>query len=176
MNKSNLELLKELKQKIVSKGVNLEYALALQNLEHFLAQNLHLEAIANENVYDTSLETERNLRDNYLVRDSILRHNGYKSYEEFLNSEYWQSIREKVKGAKYKDKYSSCRICKTQSDIHLHHNNYRWLLTKYELREIISLCGKCHNMVHKIASEKDCTLSHALRYADDEIKKQSNLC
>lgn len=111
--------------------------------------------------YMNKLRTEQNPRELLLVRDIILKRNGYKSYEEFLNSDYWAGIKNKVKKSKYCDNYNHCSICKSTENINLHHENYRWLLTKYELRSIRALCGICHIQLHDLAYENDVTYSKA---------------
>lgn len=119
------------------------------------------------------LKTESNYNDVFLVRDAILRVNGYSSYDEFLRSDYWKSIRLKVKQAKYRCTYDHCWICRTVENIELHHENYRYLLTKYELRSIRSLCRNCHKLVHEVAKQKDIPLNKAYEIVSDS-KGKSN--
>ena len=109
---------------------------------------------------------ERNPREHLLVRDIILKRNGYKSYEEFLSSDYWKSIKRKVKTGKYKKRYSHCWLCGSKEYIQLHHENYRWILTKFELRSIRSLCRCCHEKVHEVANQYQISYSRAF----DSIK------
>lgn len=107
------------------------------------------------------LRQEQNVHDLYMIRDAILRRFSYKSYEEFLNSEYWAKVKAKTKTAKYRDNYDKCSACGCTENIHLHHEDYRWLLTKYELRSIRALCEHCHSEVHKIAYEKNINFKKA---------------
>lgn len=107
------------------------------------------------------LKTEKNYNDVFLIRDIILKRQGYKSYQDFLSSDYWKAIKLKVQQPKYRDTYNHCSICKVDHNIHLHHHNYRWLLTKYELRSICALCECCHQTVHRIGKAKNIPLNQA---------------
>ena len=115
-----------------------------------------------------SLHTERTPRELFLVRDIILKRNGYENYKDFLKSEYWRSIKKKVLGYKYLERYSKCWICGSKDNIHLHHENYRWMLTKFELRSIRAYCKDCHSWVHEIAYLNDVTFSKAHDIIKDE--------
>ena len=103
----------------------------------------------------------KNPRELYLIRDIILKRNRFITYQDFLSSDYWKAIKEKVKGPKHSDNYNSCQMCKREDDIHLHHETYRWMLTRYELRDIISLCSRCHKAVHDTAYEEAITFKQA---------------
>lgn len=120
-----------------------------------------------------SLLTGNYPREIYLVRDAILRHHGYKSYQEFLQSEYWQGIKEKVMLPKYRDTYNKCRLCKQPREV-LHHMDYRYLLTKYELRSIAPLCTLCHTAVHEVAYLKKCKFRHAARLVESNLRLRRN--
>jgi len=120
-----------------------------------------------------SLKSEKTLNDCYLVRDIILRREGYDSYESFLKSEYWQGIRKKTQLAKYKDNYKKCSHCKSKENLNLHHINYRWLLTKRELSAITCLCEKCHKAVHNFANEHQITISNATQIHNDKYKEEN---
>lgn len=87
----------------------------------------------------------------YRFRDLILEREGYRSYEEFLKSSYWLGIKEKTKLIKYKGKYDKCKNCNTTENIQLHHEDYKWLLHKRELLNIIPLCKVCHKKLHFVA-------------------------
>jgi hypothetical protein len=104
---------------------------------------------------------EKNPREHYLIRDCILFREGYKSYDDFLKSEYWKNVKLKTKLPKYMDNYNSCCICKATNNLVLHHENYRWLLTKFELRAVRCLCKDCHEDLHRIAYEKDISFYQA---------------
>jgi hypothetical protein len=171
MDYTNLEVLEELKGKVAAKSGFNEYYVALDDMINHIKRDVYLLSVSNDGLVDRILKTERTLQDVYLVRDSILRNHGYKSYDEFLRSEYWKSVREKVKTGKYKEKYCKCNICDSEENIHLHHNTYRWMLTKYELREIISLCRDCHLRLHQISTEQECTLNKALGYIRQKINE-----
>lgn len=99
----------------------------------------------------------------YRFRDLILEREGYRSYEEFLKSSYWIGIKEKTKLLKYKGKYDKCKNCNTTENIQLHHEDYKWLLHKRELLNIIPLCKVCHEKLHFVA--------HHLNMSFKEAKK-----
>jgi hypothetical protein len=105
--------------------------------------------------------TPMNPREEYLIRDYILRMNGYDSYDEFLKSDYWKGIKQKTKLPKYRDNYTSCDNCGSKENLHLHHKTYRWLLSKRELMPISCLCETCHKNVHFIAEEKQVNFKKA---------------
>lgn len=94
---------------------------------------------------------ESNPKEHYLIRDFILKQNGFNNYSNFLKSEYWQKIKQKSQLSKYRDNYKKCWICKTTENLQLHHENYRYLLTKDELRSIRCVCKTCHEKIHQKA-------------------------
>jgi hypothetical protein len=72
----------------------------------------------------------------------------YESYTDYLNSDWWKSVKEKASKRKC---YQSCLFCKSKENLHLHHTSYKWIHTKHELRTIICLCKNCHQEVHDYA-------------------------
>ena len=109
---------------------------------------------------------EQNPRECFLVRDSILKQNGFKSYDEFLESEHWQNVRIKARKKGY---YDQCQFCKCDGKsykINLHHENYRFLFTPFELRSIWAACDLCHEAIHKLAYRFDISFSKAQTLLD----------
>lgn len=115
-------------------------------------------------------------KEEYLIRDAILINRGFKDYDEYLNSVHWKNIKTKVKSTKYKNTYNKCKCCNSFNNIHLHHENYKWILTKYELRSIIALCSKCHKDVHNIANyyNYNLKLSYKINMLENKIVKFYN--
>tara|TARA_R100001460_G_C3519764_1_gene172424 strand:+ start:43 stop:972 length:930 start_codon:yes stop_codon:yes gene_type:complete len=97
----------------------------------------------------------------YRFRDLILEREGYEDYPEFLESSYWKGIKEKTKLSKYKGKYNQCKNCNTTENIQLHHEDYKWLLHKRELSNIIPLCKFCHEKLHFVAHHLDISFKEA---------------
>ena len=69
------------------------------------------------------------------------------TYEEYLQSEHWQTIKAKALRRK---KYRRCTFC-PNTKVQLHHKDYKWINTPYELRSIIPVCDSHHRMIHRFA-------------------------
>lgn len=85
------------------------------------------------------------------------------TYEEYLKSEHWQKVKRK---AKRRLNYQKCEFCESKN-VELHHITYKWILTPFELRGIISLCRKHHQDVHDLAKEKNISV----RLATTELRR-----
>lgn len=66
---------------------------------------------------------------------------GFKSYQEYLESDIWISKREV-----FFKKYPRCAKCGKLANI-VHHLNYNRLPQEKE-QDLISLCHKCHKEIH----------------------------
>lgn len=73
------------------------------------------------------------------------------SYEEFLKSEHWASVKRKAKSRP--NTYGKCSFCGSKKNIDLHHTSYKWIGTKSELSTVIALCREHHHQVHVYAKE-----------------------
>lgn len=93
-------------------------------------------------------QIDRSFKDTWETRSKFLD----VSYEEFLKSDYWSSVKNK---AKRRDNYQTCLFCGSNQNIDLHHTTYKWIGTKDELRAIIALCRTHHLEVHKLAKQKN---------------------
>jgi hypothetical protein len=82
--------------------------------------------------------------DTWARRDATL---GEMTYADYLRSEHWALVRKKAAG---RPNYQKCEFCDSL-DIELHHTSYKWILTKHELRTVISLCRTHHQAVHDLA-------------------------
>ena len=71
-------------------------------------------------------------------------------YSEYLKTEYWQNIKQQVLE---RDKYR-CRLCNSNIDLHVHHRTYDYI-GEEKLEELITLCGKHHNMIHEDENKED---------------------
>jgi len=72
---------------------------------------------------------------------------GDHTYEEFLNSDHWASVK---RLAGERPNYQKCEFCPC-TEVELHHTSYKWIWTRYELRCVISLCRRHHQEVHDLA-------------------------
>ena len=76
----------------------------------------------------------------YQDRNSTLKELGYSSYQEYLNSDFWKSLRDRLL-AFYKFK---CRACRKPTHT-IHHVSYdRDTLLGVNTRFLVPLCGGCH--------------------------------
>lgn len=69
---------------------------------------------------------------------------GLDNYRDYLSSEHWMYIKDKY-FAKHK---RVCFVCKSDEKICLHHITYDRLGDEID-SDLIPLCEKCHNEVHK---------------------------
>jgi hypothetical protein len=97
-------------------------------------------------------------KDTWEVRGKRL--SGEMTYAEYLKSDSWRKIKERYKR---KAHLSSCKFCGTKNNIHLHHLTYRYLFTKYEMRDIIPLCAKHHQEVHDFSKANNLSVINASR-------------
>lgn len=94
---------------------------------------------------------------------------GEETYKEFLESDYWQSVKEK---ARKREQYNRCELCGSTDNIELHHKHYDLIRTKHELSAVIALCRKHHQMVHNIAQKEKCTIRWATQKAKNLYNKE----
>ncbi|WP_267112821.1 hypothetical protein [Xanthomonas sacchari] len=85
--------------------------------------------------------------DTWIRRDMNL---GDQKYCDYLSSEHWKKVKAK---AKSRPNYQKCEFCNSL-EVELHHTSYKWILTKNELRAIISLCRDHHQEVHDLARSR----------------------
>ena len=109
--------------------------------------------------------------DTYKLRSEKL--NGM-TYEEYLKSDHWQRVRLKAKRRK---NYQKCEFCDCKN-VELHHKNYKWILTDFELRSIIALCRTHHQEVHDLSKKEKCSVRVATNmlskvYKPDWTKKNT---
>jgi hypothetical protein len=79
-------------------------------------------------------------KNHYEYRDKVLLRMGFASYREYLNSDLWQSIRDRVLSENKK-----CRCCKVNDSQCVHHHDYKQHTLKGKtLRGLVALCNECH--------------------------------
>src|SRR5437868_6583204 len=66
-------------------------------------------------------------------------------YSTFLLTKYWQKVRQKV----LKRDGNKCIICKSRTDLQVHHDTYKHHGNELEhLEDLMTLCRKCHQEHH----------------------------
>lgn len=66
------------------------------------------------------------------------------NYKEYLKSDYWLGIREQV----YERDGHKCKLCDSPKNICVHHLSYENLYNE-KLEDLVTLCRKCHYIIHK---------------------------
>jgi len=84
---------------------------------------------------------EKPKKSGYEKRNRILKKLGFRDYAEYLQSELWSEIRQKV----IQDSRGSCRICGNRKSLQVHHKKYTLLnLSGKRTRGLVVLCNGCH--------------------------------
>lgn len=97
----------------------------------------------------------------YASRDFILRQIGFSSYREYLKSELWRNIREKV----FQLKGRLCFLCGNLAN-QVHHNRYhRNDLLGKTLAYLFPICDKCHEGIEFSKRKKKKMPLHHARHA-----------
>lgn len=66
-------------------------------------------------------------------------------YYEYLNSEHWKCLRLK---ALRRDNFT-CQECGTHHNLRVHHLRYRKCLTDCTEGDLLTLCQRCHEALHR---------------------------
>lgn len=106
----------------------------------------------------------------YARRRLILDSKGI-SYKEFLKSNIWKKAKEKL----FKRDGRFCRICKSEDNINVHHNNYNRRNLSGSIRCLVVLCNECHNEVHRISKEKGWYYKKTIRSLGKRFKKYGSI-
>jgi len=91
------------------------------------------------------------------------------NYKEYLKSDYWLSIREQV----YERDNHKCKLCDSGKHICVHHLSYENLYNE-RLEDLITLCRKCHYIIHKqnpYVNYQSYVYYQALKEKEDKYKK-----
>ena len=86
------------------------------------------------------------------------------SYSEFLRSAEWQAKRDEI----IKRDGGRCQMCKSESNLRVHHKSYDDLLDDDNL---ITLCNKCHEHVHAYTK----AFNKALTDENSELRKSIDM-
>lgn len=79
-----------------------------------------------------------------------LSHLGYNNYKQYLESDYWQSVRDEYAASRLPTRCLGCGWFAYQ----LHHRSYE-RLGRELLMDFIPLCGKCHQSLHAFIKDHD---------------------
>lgn len=78
------------------------------------------------------------------IREGRLRELGYESYQQYLQSRHWRSLRERYRGS---DLPQACILCDADDTVDLHHKTYE-RIGEEELTDLVPLCRRCHVLGH----------------------------
>lgn len=77
------------------------------------------------------------------IRVSVSKDNLDISYEAYLETYHWDSVRMRTFGmAGWK-----CQLCSSKGDLVAHHNNYNNLWNE-SVKDLVCLCKSCHTLFH----------------------------
>jgi len=85
--------------------------------------------------------------ENQRKREIMQENVGSFLYNDYLQSDYWKELREKVLVRDNRQ----CVLCKNQNNLHVHHNSYRerGFGIEKEMPHLITLCEQCHRVFHE---------------------------
>jgi len=93
------------------------------------------------------------------LREKILKRMGFKSYRDYLASDFWREIRERV----LKRDGRRCVACQRETRI-VHHRKYDAATLKGETLEWLSaICRDCHDAIEFAPTGQKNTVSRANR-------------
>lgn len=99
-------------------------------------------------------------KETYLTRWYVLRELGFKSYQQYLISELWATIRAQVLFD------AVCRVCKSDAT-EVHHMSYKHhVMLGKDLSKLIPICQTCHKHIEFDGTYKR-TLDEANHYLFD---------
>lgn len=97
----------------------------------------------------------------YQQRNRILKEMGFESYDEYLRSELWNSIRFRL----IRSKGFTCECCGKRAS-QVHHSMYRKEnLTGQSLRGMKAVCRDCHRLIEFDGDRKTGFIEATLRCA-----------
>lgn len=76
--------------------------------------------------------------------------NNFLEFSGYITSQEWKKLRDN----RLKIDNFCCVVCKNNKNLICHHITYERLYHE-ELTDLIILCNKCHNRIHKISPPKD---------------------
>lgn len=101
----------------------------------------------------------------FALRRVVLKRIGFTTYAEYLKSDLWKSVRQRVLE---RDDHQ-CRYCGSEAS-QAHHRNYRSKTMTGELIvDILSICGDCHKFI-SVEGGRVCSMEKMKRKALELVK------
>lgn len=106
------------------------------------------------NLKGNNVKLNTNIVIQYGARNRKLRKNGFSSYQKYLKSDQWKSVKLKwqKKRAQKSIYWSKCNCCGTNENLILHHLRYgkigsscKLVGSSCKLGGIVPVCMRCHN-------------------------------
>jgi hypothetical protein len=107
---------------------------------------------------------DKTYADTWVTRRRVL---GEQTYEEFLKSDDWQTLKAR---AFKRPHYHRCWICKSTDRIELHHTSYKWA-DRLDLRNVRPICRLHHQQIHDLAKAQDISVRLATNKVFKEFRK-----
>lgn len=147
LKKENYELFKETTDSLFQYNYELKYKSKVKEVEELKKENELLKSKLNVlfNAFDSVKETKK---ETVQDTDSIWK----QRHDEELKSPMWKKKREEV----FERYGKQCVECGNTNNLQVHHLVYRKNrhLWEYNVDEMIPLCKKCHEKVHKDKNHK----------------------
>lgn len=87
------------------------------------------------------------IENKYIVPKSFTK----KSYQEYLKSDVWKNIRQRVISIHG----NICESCGSNKDIQVHHTQYsKKVLTGESLKGLFVICKSCHTKIHLMGEKQ----------------------
>lgn len=80
---------------------------------------------------------------------------GFSTYDAYLASPHWRDVKRRYRES---DRPQDCFLCGESQHVQLHHMTYV-RLGRERLDDLVSLCARCHTMVHILIRRGDATLT-----------------
>ena len=112
------------------------------------------------------LHFDKTYTDTWERRKALL--NGI-TYQSYLLSNHWVNLHHKLVRRK---RFQKCMFCNC-TKIEPHHKDYKWILTKFELRSIIPVCRLHHQKIHDFARKLKVSIRIATNQAIAKHKPQN---
>lgn len=105
------------------------------------------------------LKSEKESKKKYFGKLKLL---GISSYKEYLSSNYWKQIKDKMYSSKIPKK---CYCCGSSKQLNVHHKKYKLRdIDSKILTNFIFLCNDCHREVHNLQKDnKYLTINQATK-------------
>lgn len=86
----------------------------------------------------------------------------FTSYASYLRSDIWKSKRARFWKSK-RGRHKRCYCCEEKKATQVHHVRYKHPLGTETLKDLVGVCGTCHQEIHRLVREKGWTIHGATR-------------